>query len=102
MDITVAPFTMGHQLLLGCFVSIGVGLGLGQRYGESAPCSTDLIKMDVSNAAEAAELSDALLCSGPGQFNVTWYGAVEIYRTVVLDLGTNPEYLRVIACFCRR
>lgn len=56
---------------------------------DSVPCVAELVSLTVSNATDALELSDALNCTGAGQFNVIWTGHVEISQTFALSNGTT-------------
>ncbi|CAM9630947.1 unnamed protein product, partial [Sphacelaria rigidula] len=48
-------------------------------------CPEGLTDWNVSTTAEALELSDALQCSGPGQFEVHWSGEVLLTRTITIS-----------------
>lgn len=52
-------------------------------------CADGLTELSVSSAAEAAELSNALLCSGSGQFEVDWSGNVLVSTTFAISNGTS-------------
>lgn len=52
-------------------------------------CADGITEFPVSSTAQALELSNALLCSGPGQFEVGWSGNVVISRTLILSNGTS-------------
>lgn len=54
-----------------------------------AVCSARIDARNVSSAADALDLSDALLCSGPGVFEVNWSGKVSLARTIVISNGTS-------------
>lgn len=54
-----------------------------------AVCPAGIDARNVSSAADALALSDALLCSGPGLFEVSWRGKVSLARTIVISNGTS-------------
>lgn len=53
------------------------------------PCDAELVSLTVSDTTEALELSDALNCTGAGEFHVIWTGHVEISQTFRLSDGAT-------------
>lgn len=54
-----------------------------------APCATGVTTLPVSSTAEALELSEALLCSGAGEFEVEWSGEVLVTSTISVSNSTS-------------
>ena len=54
---------------------------------ESARCAET--QMNVASAADARNLSDALNCTGGGDFSVTWYGSVTISQAFEVTDGIS-------------
>lgn len=78
--------------LVASWVSLLGVLGLADSQDTSLPlttCPVGVSARNVSTTAEALELSDALLCSGPGQFEVEWIGAVLLAETIVVSNGLS-------------
>ncbi|CAM9616498.1 unnamed protein product, partial [Ectocarpus sp. 6 AP-2014] len=81
---------------VSCVSSLSLHLGLSSSQdipvsGIGTPCTAERSDWVVSTPAEALELSDALLCSGPGQFEVTWSGNVVLTRTIALSDGKSVK-----------
>lgn len=55
-------------------------------------CPAGIDARNVSSAADALDLRDALLCSGPGVFEVSWSGRVALTRTIVVSNGTSVRF----------
>lgn len=53
-----------------------------------SPCPAEVTSRIVSTAADAVELTDALSCSGAGQFVVDWTGEVLLSRTISVSNGS--------------
>lgn len=54
---------------------------------ESARCADT--EMNVASTADARDLSDALNCTGGGDFSVTWYGSVTITQAFEVPDGIS-------------
>lgn len=83
------------RLWVSCVLSLRLGLSRSQEIPVSGisgtPCTAERSDWVVSTSVEALELSDALLCSGPGQFEVTWSGNVVLTRTIALSDGKSVK-----------
>lgn len=65
----------------------GVAVLLLLLGAESTQCVDK--QMNVTSTADAQDLSDALNCTGGGNFNVTWYGSVAITQTFEVADGIS-------------
>lgn len=75
-------------LYASCVALLGV---LGMPHAQAAPCAV-LDARVVSTTQEASELSEALLCSGAGEFEVEWKGNVSLERPITIS---NGSYVKV-------
>lgn len=55
----------------------------------SAPCPEGVITLSVSSTADVLELSEALLCSGEGEYEVEWSGEVLVTSTISVSNSTS-------------
>ena len=55
----------------------------------ASPCPTTVEEFAVATTSDAEELSEALLCDGPGSFVVSWHGNVTLSRTLSVSNGST-------------
>lgn len=55
----------------------------------TGPCATELVSLTVASTEDADALSEALNCTGAGDFDVIWSGHVEISQTLEISDGTT-------------
>ncbi|CAN0014564.1 unnamed protein product [Scytosiphon promiscuus] len=73
--------------------SLAAVLGtMAMPHVQAATCPVALDARVVSTTEEASELSEALLCSGAGEFEVEWQGQVLLERPILIS---NGSYVKV-------
>lgn len=85
--IEIAAWSTGGgkgNLLQACAFLLSV-LGVTM----SASCPVGVTTLTVATTAEALELSEALLCSGAGDFEVEWSGEVLVTKTISVSNSTS-------------
>ena len=55
----------------------------------ASTCPTTVEPFSVATTSDAEELSEALLCDGPGSFVVSWHGNVILSRTLSVSNGST-------------
>ena len=55
----------------------------------ASPCPTTIGEFSVATTSDAEELSEALLCDGPGNFVVSWHGNVILSDTLSVSNGST-------------
>lgn len=47
-----------------------------------APCPSSTVSIDVTSVTDVRNVTDALACTGEGDFNITWYPSVTLAQTI--------------------
>lgn len=84
---STAPARRIWRLVVICVSLLSI---LGWAKGQ-VTCPVGVTARNVSSTAEALELSDALNCSGRGQFEVDWSGNVLLPRTITISNGSSVK-----------
>lgn len=71
------------------FITWCLLIGIAALAKAQSACPVGVSSLLVSSPAEALELSQALNCSGPGQFEVDWSGEVLISSTIDVSDGVS-------------
>lgn len=66
-----------------------ISLAFSRPQALQPPCDVGINTLIVSSTAQALDLTAALLCSGGGQFEVTWLGEVLITSTITVSEGIS-------------
>lgn len=83
------PRTQQRMWLVAPYVLL-LGM-LGMPHSHAAPCAVGVDARVVSSTAEASNFSEALLCSGAGQFEVEWSGDVLLEQPIII----NGSYVKI-------
>lgn len=63
--------------------TIVVGLAVFFVSGAASTlCPSNIVAVNVTSTADAQNLTDALACTGAGNFDITWYPSVSIEQTI--------------------
>lgn len=80
------------NLFQACAILFVLGVTISSP-AMSTPCPADVTTLSVSSTAEAVELSEALLCSGSGKFEVEWSGEVLVTKTMSVSNSTSLKII---------
>lgn len=66
---------------------------LGLAKAQATPCEAGVTTRNVTSTADALELSDALRCSGPAEFEIDWVGEALLTRTIAVSNGSSVKVM---------
>lgn len=84
--------TLAHAPRMWLYASFIALLGMLGPNSQAALCPVEVDTRVVSTTEEASELSDALFCTGAGEFEVEWKGEVLLERPILIS---NGSYVKV-------